>query len=554
MNRLQPWAFLAVCVAGAAAACLSWNGFVVLASAWALTGAGLYYMKECLSRFMLALTTALSLWLALIALLPPLPVVALAAVAGTLIAAGSLKRMPPPANAAGLWGGALIVFGLLIHSFINSSLGKPFDAGAWTRAALAAASLPLGFALSAGIELSVLRRIGAVAAPLGLAAVAMAHGLQYRALQSDLESAQEPALVAERAFSRGYAGLGIEAAWREIKRLTALGRFDQATIYMRGQWRHTDRTRFLDWLEDNPGGAISPWQIAVCFGAQLRLNEGEEALGFQFDPGGRVMRVLTSQGRMIELGDTLNIADSPDPERIALANRLMLNQLKPVVDWYVSDGNMIEWMPQNRSAVRDLHFSEPGASFFLLYGTGRIDRVSYDESAGGFVQRERFPALWKDADTAIAFIRDEENDGFFILTRYGGLHYHNREFFNREFSPFWDPARPAMQDMAWDRERSQMLLMDDYGRIDFVDLAHEPTPEAPAASARASISAAIRFDRDDAIWRGAPVYRDIALVSEHNTILLLHQNGFIEAVALQQGARIRYRRGEWSFDLREAGG
>ncbi|MBI1388076.1 MAG: hypothetical protein GC154_06475 [bacterium] len=566
MNRARYvilWIALAL---GAVAALFRWEWAKAEALAFVMLAAGNGWIPPRWMRMTLAAAAGLSLWLAASAftsvwgLVWTLGAVAAVAAAGLIAAAVSESARPferaPAYSVLCLFGAGLFGLALALHAGVNHLLDKPFAIVWWGPAAIASAALPLGFWLAGGDGLDRLRGKNARVALAMLAVTMMAaHGVRAWML---FEYDGDPRDAAEQAFAAGYAPLGCEETARAVREMLDAGRWSEAVGYTRMQWRHLDKTRFIKAMRDEYEEQPPLFFMTICYGAQIQLVSGEAALDFCVQPESQSLYILTDRRVLLMKGESLTERIKADAPFSALSVNsegvaAVLNET-PEVEIHAPGEAVERFGPATASRYADLALNRAGDRVYLLRGDAEVEE--YIREAGGRWRflRPLYPALWKQDDAAMAMLMDEETMGCTILASNGGVYYHDPSVFKRELSPFWDPKRPVMQDLALDPASNQLLLMDRFGRVDFIDLNYAPTPEHPVKAGWPSYQAEIRYDVNASEWRGAPDKSAVAVVEGASAALQLSRNGFIQAIVMPQGARVRYRRGELKIGVSGSAG
>ena len=544
-----------VLLAGAAASCINWKLALPLIALWVMLFCLRWLSFEMLTRIATTLTVAQSLYCVMIVCLPSVPLAACLA-CGTLLALTSLillfKKSISQWALIGCLSGFILLLASGVHYILNVILDKPFDANAWTSVAWAALVFPLSFALVNQQSALASIKKWTYSFPLLIVLVIAAHSLQAQRLEFRLSSESKPGALAQIAFEKGYDELGVCGALLESERLLATQGLGDAVRYARRQWKYADKTRFLSQYR-NPllkGVYPSSFFLDICYGVQLVLDKDEYVIDGAVCNETQFIYVLTSRSRLfavnqsnkpipIVLTDAKAIHASAYGVSILCASEVVVAGNVPQVDSFSID---------HAEFAKDIWLSQDGQRCFILLGTGRVDEYARDENKQWGIAQTRYKALWKEPDAAVA-LRMTDEGGAYILTKNGGVHFHDATVYNRELSPFWDPDRADMRDFAWEPQSNQLLLMDDFGRLDFVDLNYVPTAERPVAAGWPSVPAEIQFDRDNAVWSGKPNRVAVEVVPGAYTALQFFRNGFIQAIALPQCARVRYRRGELKLNL-----
>lgn len=542
---------VSVMIAGGWAACINWALGWPLIVAYAMLFVLRWAPQRNITRLMLVLAVSQSLYSALVTLTPRMPfqfclTMGLFFIAVCIISAIFYRSIKGHwIGVCGLSGFILITAGCA-HFVINAMLGKPFDGSTWTPVAWAAVSFTAAYALVNETTTNDAAKKLTKALPVLIAIIITAHALQDQRLTYRLESESNPGAIAPIAFCKGYDTLGRRAAQMETKRLLASHNIGAAVRYMRQQWRHVDKTYFIPPYKEMVLTQYNLFFLSTCFGVQLSLNENETVIDGAVSGDPQAIYVLTSHNRLIAVTPKeMELLPVPLEYAKAIhASAYGVGVLCASQAVTVSNDLQIKTFAVDQANLaKDIALSQDGQRCFILLGTGQVDEYGREESSGWAFTQTRYKALWKEPDAAVA-LRLGNDDGVYVLTRNGGVHYHDSAVYNRELSPFWDPQRAAMRDFSLDAQSNQLLLMDDFGRVDFIDLNHIPTTERPVAAGWPSIPAQIEFDRANAVWSGSPNRAAIVVVPGADTALQFLSNGFIQAIALPQGARVSYRRGE----------
>ncbi len=543
----------AIILAGAWASTTHWDLALPLITAWGLLFIVYLTSLQRQTRMVMVLTLSQSLFSIFVTLAPKMPYQLCVGIGTTLIAV-CLISLIRHRNIKHVWVGVSGLAGFVLlaasvtHLVINSMLDKPFDGSIWAPTAWAAVSFTVAFVFDDEQSISDSMKRLPIAIPIMIGLVFTVHYFQADALKIKTGSV-EPAEVARRAFSKGYDEVGNRAAWLETDRLLATQGVGAAVSYMRQQWRHLDKTYFIAERRDLWNGRTNLYFMVLCFGVQLRLNDNERVIDGAVDAASETIFVLTSQDRLLAIQkEGVNFVSVNRLNAIAIhANQhgaALLCEGHAVILENEQQSRIVLNGPHSAT---DISLSRDGQRCLVLFGSGRVDEYQKNQENDWAFHRTRYKPLWKEPDAAVAF-HVGNDDSAYILTRNGGVHYHDDAVFNRELSPFWDPNRAAMRDLGFEPGSNQVFVMDDFGRLDFIDLDHAPTTVQPVAAGWPSLPAPIQFDRANAVWSATPNRAALAVVSNADTALQFLSNGFIQAIALPQGARIIYRRGELKLD------
>ncbi|MBZ0256211.1 hypothetical protein K8I31_09125 [bacterium] len=554
-NSMRANVLSGVLLAGAAASCLNWKLALPLIALWAMLFCLRWLSYEMLTRIVTTLAVAQSLYCVMIVCLPSVPLAACLACGALLVLASLIflfKKSISQWALIGCLSGFILLFASGVHYILNAMLDKPFDGYAWTSVAWAALAFSFSFALVNQQSALASIKKWAYSFPVLIVLVIAAHSLQAQRLEFRLSSESKPGALAQIAFDKGYDELGVCGALLESERLLATQSLGDAVRYARQQWKYADKTRFLSQYKHPLLKSVRPshFYLDVCYGVQLQFNKNEFVIDGAVCDNSQTIYVVTSQNRLFAFSRAIQQIPVPIADAKALhASAYGISILCASEVVVASNDSQVDVFSMKDAGIaKDVSLSQDGQRCFILLGTGRVDEYARDENKQWGFAQTRYKALWKEPDAAVA-LRMTDKGGAYILTKNGGVHYHDATVYNRELSPFWDPDRADMRDFAREPQSNQLLLMDDFGRLDFIDLNHVPTAGRPVAAGWPSVPAEIQFDRDNAVWSGKPNRVAVEVVPGADTALQFFRNGFIQAIALPQCARVRYRRGEMKRNL-----
>ncbi|MBN2325837.1 MAG: hypothetical protein JXR73_01695 [Candidatus Omnitrophica bacterium] len=456
-------------------------------------------------------------------------------------------------------GSVLLAFPLL--SFL---VGQPFKAS-WI-SSLTWAALGVILAHPHSIERdasSAEKRLLRWMPPVLIVITLFVHFVQHRSIAARLEAAKQSGIscaeAADAAARRGFYGLAMQGVLSETGRLHRESGWIEAVDYHRGMWRFLDKDRLAAAYLNVSSLKNNLFLFTICYGSSLALPPDEQAVDVAVLPDLQAVRVLTSQGRILELGaDGLRrlYQGLENPIGFHMPSKgLPIAVLHPHSIQILHDFNEVKSIQTAVDRVwTDLYIDSTGTQIHTLDGNGRIEKYVYDLD-NQFWSRaaEVHPALWSESDIARAFYPGEFDGSFYVLDCAEGIHWRGTpplppgSPLDKQLNHYYNPNRRLAVRLDYWAPLSSLIILEQTGRM---LLAPKPDFSAAAASMDQLASATseipmpieslLEYDPNQSAWHRRLESTSMAVLPECNTILKLQRNGVLQAIAMPQRFHIRF--------------
>ncbi len=435
----------------------------------------------------------------------------------------------PPQKVVGSLLTLAILLLLAIHYGINSFLNKTFEMDWWVPAFWGMIAFLLFYPAKLHIEFSSQekKRIGAFATVLVVLIMACQWknhiDLKHRYLV--LSSDHDPALyqgLAQESFRMGFEEIGAKSAVAYADYLLAQDEWPSAIRYLRSQWEHANRDGFAEaFYRPNMKGGDNLFYFALCFGAALQLQPGEQAIAFEVDRSQKNLYVLTSLGRLLKLNSNCSLV--VDLEKPVLGfdydhSQTRLAILSPNAIHIVSVNDGSSHVPISESRVwQDIAFRSSN-ELWLCDVFGRIESYMLIDEAWQH-NKTVFPPLWGQEQNAQSMLLIPEAEACYLLDQFGAVHLRGEFELELDLDHHYHAGRPVMRGLEFasdDSDANQLLLLNQDGWVYYLP------PDSKAMQ--------VLFPPGEAV--------DFIYLPKVNTILQLYRHGWIVPFVVPQGAPV----------------
>lgn len=371
------------------------------------------------------------------------------------------------------------------------------------------------------------------------------HAHSHARLQNELSISGTPLHIAQQARHAGYTTLYRSAIALETERLLRNGNWAEAAQTQHRSWANEERWEFVETFREVVAPEAYPFFSSVAFGSRFWHPAEAEWYDMQVLPARQEIWLMDWSGGLWVIGEkSTSRIDITVPGASAFHVFPEANRIAILGDRSVFCREGEQWLelplPEGQRFT-DLHFSNDGNRLWMLHANAEID--FYIRLAPGVWDwgGNLMLPLWGEENRAVSFVVHHESESFTVLDLFGGTYHRRSSVDTVPFSPFHDPYRPDSRDLI-QLSPERFALMDQFGRIDFIDVEEEIT-EGGGARNRDSVKALLAYDSGESKWTSKSTAVAISYLAETNTILQLHRDGRIQPIVLPSGYRIRYRSG-----------
>lgn len=400
-------------------------------------------------------------------------------------------------------------------------------------------------------------------APLLTGFVLIVHGYGYFAIRSQLDTIETTQpfsqIATEKALRHGYTGLAIRGILAQTARLFEEEGWAEAVRYHRGMWHHTGKDRLARDFLNHPALQNNLFLFTSCYGCSLRFNEEEYAVDFAVLPERHAYWILTSQGRLIQIGfqGMESIQTATNPVALAIAERtqtLAILDAKGTIEIWLDKKKTAEIaLPQGR-VWKDLIIEDSGASLWILDGNGRIERYWLDPAGSSWQSPMGLhPPLWGESDIAQAFFPGAEENAFYVLDKANGIHWRGSNPLpqgsplEKRLLEYYNPNRQVAANLGYWEPLSSLMMLEQTGRVLFIPIpSFSQTGSATGEIAAVTesipmpIDSVLQFDPSQGMWFRKLGSIAVTSLPEADTILVLQRDGVLQAIAMPPRFHIRF--------------
>ncbi|MDX9755071.1 MAG: hypothetical protein RBU29_13990 [bacterium] len=438
---------------------------------------------------------------------------------------------------------AVLLTGFGVHAWLNYSQGRPFTWTGWTSLTWMALTLTAFYPRQITKPFAFLNTKQRGLLIFHMVIILFNHYGKQTNLENKLYP--HPAEVTQAAFSMGYQGLGVQSVILESARLYHQGDWAQAALHLRSHWAQDDQIDFAKAFRAHLLCQNNLFLFTMAFGCDLQLQPGEEAVDLLIRDQRRECFVLTSQGRLLHLGDKglstlwkleqtpLTMTTSADQAHLAVL--IAPNQ---VLFWSTAESFPILYLPED-GKWKDIQLSSTGPTVYALSGDGRVESHRFSQEKGIWEFEKTWnPPLWQDPASGKAILLAPDESGLLLLDAHGGLCWCGEPplyggLTGDDLARYYNPLAPPMETLCYWGAENQVALCNQNGRIHFIDPQHKTllTP----------VKADLVFDKFNAQWAYRAQTVATVPVPALHTFYQLDKNGSIHPIVMPQRYRVLHR-------------
>jgi hypothetical protein len=300
-----------------------------------------------------------------------------------------------------------------------------------------------------------------------------------------------------------------------------------------------------------------------CFGAKLEFPHDEQPVDFVCAPHQQAYYIMTDKKRLLKLGTqgiTQVWSTDEAPQTMKQSQKRVAVLTTYNIYTFEADGRVLRiGLPHDR-VWRDFTFDDTGDELWAMDAYGTIDYYRYDTQEQRWkVLWNDYPPLWSgDALNAVRILHIQKLlpfRTFLVMDKFAGVYWRSKPALPSDskvgdwLKEYFNTGREVVVDCErWEDEA--VLLVENNGRVVFIllpDLPEEnPTIESLSqVEDRAfprQVFAKLDYNPKQSTWLRNQKIVALQTIPETGTMIQLHENGYLEAIAMPQRHRINFKR------------